>query len=565
MIVSNTYSQNPLYRFVIVVTIIAAFSTIRLFWLSNNLLGFDESYTQLFVQQNWLDLGEYVVENDMHPPLYFAFVKLFGFLGNSEFALRFPSWFLATLSMPVLYFAGRNLGGPKYGHKVGILVMVLTGLSLNHLSMSLNARAYAAMFFATSICCWAITWIAANPDTSGKFLASRKGRGGLVAYLGLAVGLAMLPWLHNIGVFYVFSIGVSLFVLWLVIFNRKMASLTNLALTALIAILLWSPNLTNFIGHSQSVADAFWVRSPTVSSVAKLILSVFGHAIFSVRENPADLTAALAICLVGTYFVAQLAIRREWVKFSILVLPILVLLSLLITVSLFVQPILLHRLVFPFLPFWFLLLALGAVTISQRSKIFASAITGFLVVWFAIGHFTTLLNNDKSDILHDVLETIAVNSTGTPLVITVPNSAALVLGYHRDGFGYDIDILPGEGAFPMKNSDLVYPTGWAGVPAITPSGITKMEQAIEAAPGDVWLMLRNYWIYDPDNLIKTHFDRKYCYQTLNISGNTYLFFLKLIPIAHADSIECSRYDSYRYPRERTDQVNIPLKSLRNGP
>lgn len=542
-------------QFWTIAVLILIFAIFRLVRLDHQSLSLDESFTRVFVLQPWSELFGYVTENDMHPPTYFAFSKLFSVFGSSEFGLRFGSWLLGVLSLPLMYSAGRNLTTGR-AHWAGLMALLLTGLSFNHFLISESARSYVAMFFAVSLCASTMCWIVANPAAASRPVWSRAGRGGLLPFATLGIGLALLAWLHNIGVFYSVSIGASLIVLWLTGLKRSGGAFVNLGLTAGLAFLIWMPNLANFLEQSAQVSGGFWVQPPTVTSVIKLVLDVFGHGPEVAALDPIGIALALLICLAGAGAAVLLVLHRDWPRLVVLIFPMVFVLGLMIAVSVLIQPVLMARLVYPAMVFWILLLAYGAASLPLASM--RLGVSGALVILFAFGQAYTIRADDQGEPFRDILTTIAANSSGIPTVLTVPNSSAVVLAFHRDAMGLDVVIVPGEGPYPMRAPGLTYPTGWVGVPAITPEGAVRLAATAAAADGDVWLMLRNYWPYDKASYVKPEFDKSYCYQVLAIHGIPWLYFLKLIPLGQSD-VDCVRFDGgthFPFLRETTGQIPL---------
>ena len=101
------------------------FATIRLYQLGAKDLWLDETFTRLFALQPWDDLWRFVVENDMHPPMFFAYTKLFLGVGDQEFGMRLGGWLLGSLTPLLLYVAGRLIGGAERAAETGLAALVI--------------------------------------------------------------------------------------------------------------------------------------------------------------------------------------------------------------------------------------------------------------------------------------------------------------------------------------------------------------------------------------------------------------------------------------------------------
>ena len=91
------------------------------------------------------------------------------------------------------------------------------------------------------------------------------------------------------------------------------------------------------------------------------------------------------------------------------------------------------------------------------------------------------------------------------------------------------------------------------------AGLAAAQEVLDAAPGSAWLLLRAYWIFDPDALLRPYFDARYCYETLFLPDNPYLFALKLVPRDTPASATCVEFDpDPYYPYTKTGPGTLRL-------
>lgn len=91
-------------------------------------LWYDETVSAYLAQHSWSTLWEWTTQLDIHPPLYFALLKIWvSFTGNSEFALRFFSLLWGWLALAGLLHLG-NLWGRHGGWRAATLLLFSGGL-----------------------------------------------------------------------------------------------------------------------------------------------------------------------------------------------------------------------------------------------------------------------------------------------------------------------------------------------------------------------------------------------------------------------------------------------------
>ena len=232
----------------IVAAILLVAVAIRLHHLGKEPLWNDEGFTWWAIGQSWHDLWTLVPQGDPHPPFYYSLLKLWTALaGQSEAGLRGLSTLFAAATVPVLYLAGRVLGGARDGVWTGAAAALLFALSPLHLHYAQEARPYAGLTFAASLAFAGALWLVLHPGPARR-PSLGWGCGGppdepsaRPAWLALVVGTALALWFHNLGVYLAAALGPALLA-WLARDLRwDRSALANLALAAGLALLAWSP------------------------------------------------------------------------------------------------------------------------------------------------------------------------------------------------------------------------------------------------------------------------------------------------------------------------------------
>ena len=256
---------------------------IRLHHLGKEPLWNDEGFTWWAIGQSWHDLWTLVPQGDPHPPFYYSLLKLWTALaGQSEAGLRGLSVLFAAATVPVVYLAGRTLGGARDGAWTGAAAALLFALSPLHLHYAQEARPYAGLTFAASLAFAGALWLVLHPGAARRPLLGW-GRGVAAdepsarpAWLALVVGTALALWFHNLGVYLAAALGLALLA-WLARDLRwDRSAFANLALAGALVLLAWSPWWPWLLRQTRDVGEAWYLPFPTSAIVLKVLSSLFG-------------------------------------------------------------------------------------------------------------------------------------------------------------------------------------------------------------------------------------------------------------------------------------------------
>ena len=115
--------------------------------LGFNSLWLDEGATFDIAQNTFVGIWETTMGGEVNPPLFYWMESVMLLLGTSEFILRFIPALMGCLTIPVLYFVGKEVGGKL----CGIVTAGLLTFSSFHVYYSQEARAYTTMLFFFSL------------------------------------------------------------------------------------------------------------------------------------------------------------------------------------------------------------------------------------------------------------------------------------------------------------------------------------------------------------------------------------------------------------------------------
>jgi len=133
-------NKNRIVTSVILITLIG--TILRLQILHKTSLWYDEAYTALNVKQNWADMFKTIIQDKVHPPLYYILLKVWGILfGYSEVALRSLSLLFGITLIPLTYTVVKSIKN----NLAGIYASILTAFSPFFITYSIEMRSYSML------------------------------------------------------------------------------------------------------------------------------------------------------------------------------------------------------------------------------------------------------------------------------------------------------------------------------------------------------------------------------------------------------------------------------------
>jgi len=136
VLVHSRYAQS-----LIILTIFGFF--LRFYNLGFNSLWLDEASTHTFAVMSIPDIWRATAGGEFNPPLFYWIEHLMLTLGNNEVILRFVPALLGVLTIPLIYFAGKEF----MDRNVGIIAAAAFAFSPFLIYYSQDARAYSMMLF----------------------------------------------------------------------------------------------------------------------------------------------------------------------------------------------------------------------------------------------------------------------------------------------------------------------------------------------------------------------------------------------------------------------------------
>lgn len=411
--------------FIILITLIGG--ALRVLLLGAKGMWLDETFSVWMASHRPLDLLQWIIRIDQHPPLYYFLLHYWiALTSDAAYDVRFFSAFFGAATIPIMHLIGKRISGVA----VGLTAAMFLALSPFHIYFAQETRMYALLTFNAAVAIYALvrlltdarsvtpmgrqfqsylhTWRTANAATMdvadplravdapphGRFARQRWAPIRAVetdlAWVVFVIFTTATMLTHNTAV--LFPLAVNVFVFGLMLFQRRNRaraqfslqppSLGNWVKAQIAVFLLWSPWLYFFIQQARMVDRRFWVPAPTWDIVLQTLRSFLNAS--------APLPTGLAVALWGVYgLVLGLGVvhfRRKLACFWLLAVLFAVPFVGELLVSLR-RPIFYDRtLIWITLPL-FLLLAAGAVQFKQRFLVII--VVGVLgaVNLFAVGDY----------------------------------------------------------------------------------------------------------------------------------------------------------------------------------
>lgn len=530
---STSHSWYPFLPAFIAVFLLGV--VLRLAWLGEQPLWIDEAYSVWYASRDWDYLWRIVPQIDVHPVLYYSMLKLWMVLGDSESMLRLASVLVSILTLPLVFLLGRWVGGGNRGDRVGLLGMLVVAVSSVQINFAQEARPYAFWIFAMAATLAALAWLVGNPVEAVRPWRDWWRHPAVAgAYVALAVSISLLAWFHNTGFFYIAGIGLFCLGWWAVSLRCDRYAFLNLLAAAVLALLLYSPNIPILLMQVAGVSDTYWIKAPDFWTFVKTTMAALGIWDQQLLRWRWNFALNLVLCLFACSGLLALWLRGRGALAVMLVFASLVPLALVMAVTYFGNPVFMYRILLPmFVPL--------AVMMAAALLWFGGRISGSLVAVIMAGIYALLLpkyymDPDRKEPWDRIAATLMQDSAGGSVIVS-PNSPALPLGYYLKRAGSDIELVPLPKAYPAMEANFSHPGGGGGVAGIDGQAIETLRKATSGADPD-WVVLRSHKMWDPDGMVKAYLQERYCLVRHEFPPRDYLEVYRLLPLAAGSTETC---------------------------
>ena len=303
---------------------IAFFSLLYISLIFNHNIWTDEAFTLELVKGNLKEIVQGTA-NDVHPPLYYFYSKLFYDITNGSLWVQ---KFITIIPQVLTYILIATVFRKKFGYKATYLALLFFACIPCTMEFAVQVRMYSlALLFVTL--CGVFAYEAYEEDTRR-------------AWIWLVIGALGAAYTHY---FAFVSIVIIVGFLFLAILFKKRNLLGKWAIATVCMIVGYMPWMKCFIEQVTKVRESYWIPPIT----AEVIWSYFTWT-FDLGLVPGVVYGILAILVVAGVIVLMSIIRKkekeDWVAlFAMLVPAVTALLG--VVISMTKSPIYRDQYIFP--------------------------------------------------------------------------------------------------------------------------------------------------------------------------------------------------------------------------
>ncbi len=493
----------------------------RLWNITGEPLWLDEAYSAYAASKGFDFLWEIVPQYETHPPFYYSLLKLWTLIfGDSLAGLRSLGAVFGIGAVGAGVFAAREIGrtiGLEPADRILLMggAAMLLALATLPIEMTREVRPYPVMALAYS------TIIALLFRLSG-----RMGAGGPLwgrAYAAYLMLLALLLWLHNLGVLYAAASGLALLILC---FRRSWTGRDWLALVLghLAVFAVWLPALLILSEQAPTWVQSTWLRFSLTWELPWTVLKLY------IVPRLTSLASALLLILLALVGLS----RRPAGGRTAAALTILMLLPVLlsIAISALIAPVFIPRTLAAVAAPAMLLLALGIATARSLAMRVLALIALFVILVEMIALDIHQRMRPPSEDWYRILAWLEPRFKPGDLVVAYPNEGALAFRLAQRDRNIVMATKPIPTEIPSLNAGpgSWNPTGSRGVVSLSKE---RLEQIADSPalqrPPTIWLLRQGAWAYDKgDNFL--HALERDRVRT----GRTFIFPVEIIGLRRKD-------------------------------
>ncbi|MGE0773440.1 MAG: hypothetical protein AB7G25_09445 [Sphingomonadaceae bacterium] len=467
-----------------VAAVIAAGVILRLWNVPHQPLWLDEAYSAYAAARNFDFLWNVVPTYETHPPFYYSMVRVWTLaFGDSLVALRalgiicgIAAIFAAAFAMQAI---ARLLDLPRSVTLIAMAcAMMLVALSPMPLELSRMVRPYAPMMLVYALAIGTLFTLARRLREG-----DRLGNRHFIAWLIL---LALMLWLHNMGILFAGTLGLAFLILCMGRGWRKPDWIWFFA-GHLTVGLIWLPAILIMADQAPGWIKSTWLRfSPDLIPYQIGVLLVGNQAM--------SWLSGAGLALFATW---RLARMLEGLRtFASLLLLATLPAALSIAISATITPVFIIRIMAPISIASALLIALGAGLSRGVGRVLAGVAIVIILTQMGLSGVNTRKRAPPED-WYGVVHWIESRMRPGDLVLTYPNEGSLPFDRAVGDLGLNLPSTPIPVAVPAIDVGGWYPTGSRGVVSLPRDRLRAIARSapVAAAP-TVWLIRMGPWAYD---------------------------------------------------------------------
>ena len=342
-------------RIVILFSIIFLSLILRIYHVGNKSLWYDELASLSNSGRNLIDIITSQID-PAHPPLYFAILHVFLYLGSSEFILRLPSVIFSVFSIPLVYILGKDF----FNHRVGLLSAFLLAISPVVIARAQEARMYPLFVFLSLL--------------SLFFFYRAIRENDLKFWLGLTAANLFNIYTH----YFAFTIIFVEFLFLVLYFKKYRCFFLKYVLSTICVLLLFIPQLINFYhGFLYKMGEGSswkWGLAPDYSFLPSILISYssikppYEIATITMYQNVFDCSldrwlAGIVLFIILSYgFFSSYRMYKEATILSLVWIITFILTAFLAAFKISMA----EKYILPILPVYLILVSSGLVNLKQK-------------------------------------------------------------------------------------------------------------------------------------------------------------------------------------------------------
>jgi mannosyltransferase len=341
---------------VIIITLVGG--GLRILLLGNKGLWLDETFSIWLANHNVVDMLQWSVKLDQHPPLYYLLLRYWIALnGDTPYYVRQLSALFGVATIPIIYLIGKRMSGAV----VGVAAAVFLALSPFNIAFAQETRMYTLLTFNAAVAIYALVRLLTDPrsvrpigsqfreylhawrtlgpiepDTEGYFSYKDEIRNQTrwrarifrhrrlpiqtietdLAWVAFIVFSAATLLSHNTAV--LFSLATNIFVLGLMLYQKikksgaspafQAPSFGNWVKAQIGIFLLWSPWIFVFIQQASRVDQEFWLPKPSWDTVTQTLRSLLNASAPGQASQVMTWALCVVLCFGLVYYRRKLSI-----------------------------------------------------------------------------------------------------------------------------------------------------------------------------------------------------------------------------------------------------------------
>jgi hypothetical protein len=341
---------------VLIITVVGG--GLRVLFLAKNGMWLDETFSVWLANHSAVDMLQWTVKLDQHPPLYYLLLHYWIALhGDTPYYARLLSVLFGAGTIPIIYLIGKRLSGAV----VGLAAAMFLALSPFNIYFAQETRMYTLLTFNAAVAIYALVRLLTDsrsvrpvgsqfreylhawrtsgpvePDTQAEFSYRDKSRDRTgwrawisrhrwsplqtietdLAWVAFIVFSAATLFTHNTAVF--FLLATNIFVIGLMLYQRikksgsppvlRAPSLGNWMKAQIGILLLWSPWIYAFIQQASRVDQEFWLPQPSWDTVTQTLRYLLNNLVPSEASQVMMWILYAMLCLGLVYYRKKLSI-----------------------------------------------------------------------------------------------------------------------------------------------------------------------------------------------------------------------------------------------------------------